>query len=255
MTPSAFREAIENFSTYHMDSEFDLLEYPCNDFGDLADLGSPEESFGVISQAVQIASENSEALVILGGDNAVTRPCALGICSDRSKLGIITLDAHLDLRHTENGLHNGNPIRQLISDGVLGTNISQLGIASFANSKLYADFARENGLRTVSMDELQRDPVAIFKAELDALAEKVEVVYFDLDVDVLDRAFAPACPGARPGGLTPNQVRQIAFMAGKHPKVKAMDLVEVDPLRDTNRITLFAMASFMLEFSAGVATR
>ena len=90
---------------------------------------------------------------------------------------------------------------------------------------------------------------------LEELETRVDAIYVDLDVDVLDRAFAPACPGSRPGGLTPWEVQAAARICGEHPKVRAIDLTEVDPERDVQEATALAAASFVLSFAAGLSRR
>ena len=72
---------------------------------------------------------------------------------------------------------------------------------------------------------------------------------------VLDRAYAPACPGARPGGLQPWEVRRAAWLCGRHPKVKALDLVEVDPTQDVADVTVLTTGACLLSFAAGVVKR
>ena len=77
----------------------------------------------------------------------------------------------------------------------------------------------------------------------------------DLDLDVLDRAYAPATPGSRPGGLTPHHIRKAARVCGTHPKVRILDLVEMDPTRDIADATALAAAACLLEFASGVLGR
>jgi arginase family enzyme len=195
--------------------------------------------------------------VYLGGDNGVTRPGVRALAKSQNlelnEIGIITLDAHLDLRHLEDGPMNGNPIRGLIEDGVFGSNIVQIGLQSFANSPEYADYGRERGLTWVTAEECFATPFDVtFKNKLDALSARTKAVYFDCDIDVLDRAFAPGCPGSRPGGLTPIMVRQAARIAGMNKKVMAMDIVELDPELDINSCTAMACAACLLEFASGV---
>ena len=72
---------------------------------------------------------------------------------------------------------------------------------------------------------------------------------------MLDRAFAPGCPGARPGGMTPRQLAAAARLAGAHPSVVAADFVEVDATADVAEITLQSLATVFLAFAAGVASR
>jgi len=44
------------------------------------------------------------------------------------EIGLVTLDAHFDMRDTDQGLSNGNPVRVLFEDGLPGANIAQVGL-------------------------------------------------------------------------------------------------------------------------------
>ena len=87
------------------------------------------------------------------------------------------------------------------------------------------------------------------------LAPKTDAIYVDLGMDVLDRAFAPACAESRPGGLQPWMLRRAARLCGMHRSVRVIDFVEVDPAKDVADCTSLAAASFFLAFAAGVAER
>src|SRR5262249_16861200 len=90
---------------------------------------------------------------------------------------------------------------------------------------------------------------------LEYLSERVQHIYVDLDVDVLDRIFAPATPGSRPGGLTPYELRRVAWLCGAHPKVRAVDLVEVDPTQDIADATVMTTGACLLSVASGFLTR
>jgi formiminoglutamase len=225
----------------------------------------PEDAFRAIANMVGGAFGDEldrvrpdRAVAVLGGDNSTTRPGVHGIAFDVgiARVGLLTLDAHHDIRPTLAGLSNGNPVRALLEDGLPGANVVQVGIQPFANMPEHAEFAREAGIRAVTADEVRSRGIEPVVTEApDALAARADAVYVDLDVDVLDRAFAPACPGARPGGLTPVELQAAARLCGAHPRVRAMDLVEVDPERDVANITVLAAASFLMAFAEGLATR
>src|SRR5262249_59404583 len=138
-------------------------------------------------------------------------------------------DGHLDLRHLDDGLTNGNPVRALLADGLPGSQIVQIGIQSFSNSRAYATVARDAKINVITREQVRaRGIVKTVRGALDQLAPRVDAIYVDLDLDVLDRAYAPASPGSRPGGLTALELRIAARICGNHPKVRAVDLVEVD---------------------------
>jgi arginase family enzyme len=245
LAPDAVRHALFRYSTHSYHNDTDLRRVGAVEHEDTIEL---EKLSAIISKG---------PTVLIGGDNGVTRvgvnALAQALQIPLNEVGLITLDAHLDLRHLDDGPMNGNPVRGLIEDGLPGVNIVQIGLQSFANSPDYAHYGIQQGIRQISAERcLASDFELLFKNELDALAAKVKVIYFDLDLDVMDRAFAPGCPGSRPGGLTPNHIRQAARVAGSNPKVQAMDLVELDPELDINSTTSLAAAACLLEFASGV---
>lgn len=270
LAPGAIRDALRRFSTYDIETNLDLRHLAIEDFGDM-DLSEarPEAAFAPLSNAVRERLEKVDALVLLGGDNSVTRPAlhgmipALGNSSDASSptislscCALLTLDAHLDLRDTSAGLTNGNPVRALLEDGLPGSNITQIGIQPFANSKAYADVARGAGINIVTAHDARRRGLEnVVTESLNRLAQQSDAIYVDLDLDVLDRVFAPATPGSRPGGLTPAEIRRAAYICGQHERVRVMDLVEINPTQDINDATALAAAACLLSFATGLMSR
>ena len=257
LAPGAIRSALHRFSTYDLEFNRDLSRIAVIDRADLplADT-TPADALGPIAAGVREAGAKSNALVLLGGDNSITRPALHGMCADLSRAGLLTLDAHLDLRDLGAGLTNGNPVRALVADGLPGSQIVQIGIQPFANSRKYFDVARDAGIKVVSTAEVRDMGIETAVSEaLDRLDQDVEAIYVDLDLDVLDRAFAPAAPGSRPGGLTPAEIRTAVRLCGAHPKVRVLDLVEIDPTKDVADATVLAAAFALLSFASGLLGR
>jgi formiminoglutamase len=257
LAPQAVREVLRRFSTYDIETDVDVRALAATDHGDLPLAETKlEDAFAPLSAALNQAAQQTAAVIILGGDNGITRPGVHGVSDSLEEVGLLTLDAHFDLRDTANGLSNGNPVRALLEDGMPGTHIVQLGILGFANSQAYAQVAREAGIQVVTMDKLRAQGIERAVSEaLEYLSARTKAIYFDLDMDVLDRAFAPACPGARPGGLQPWELRRAAWLCGRHPKVKVMDLVEVDPTQDVAQVTVMSTAACLLSFASGLVSR
>jgi formimidoylglutamase len=253
--PTAFRAALAGFSPFDGDRDVDLETVSIADHGDL----DIDDTSMVTSQA-QIreyasALDLSGLPVFIGGDNAITRPLVGVVGGDLDTIGVVTLDAHHDVRVLDDGPRNGTPIRGLIEDGLPGRNVVQIGIHSFANSKAYRRYCEEQGITVITMDDIDASsPRGVAEAASYHLGH-VEGIYVDFDIDVLDRAHAPGCPGARPGGMTPRQLGAIAFELGRNRRVVAADFVEVDPDRDRDAITVQAMVHTFLSFVSGVASR
>ncbi len=253
LTPQAVRTALARYSTFSTSSSMDLQG---NSFIDLGDIASPDGVEGLkrVNNALSRVLLNNQLLIALGGDNSITYSAASSLWRNLSNVGLITFDAHHDLR---DGNSNGSPVWQLIQAGLPGKNIVQIGIADFANSAEYSKRARENGITVISRADIRNGKIG------DAVAKALEIagaggreIYVDLDVDVCDRAVVPACPASMPGGISADELRQAAFLVGADSRVRALDITEIDASLDTpDQRTVRLAALLILEASAGFATR
>lgn len=263
LTPAAVREILRKFSCYDVEADVDLQQLAARDLGDLTELSekSLEEMSAPLADAVRQALESYDAVVLIGGDNSITRPGCHGLApalnpGALNRVGLLTFDAHFDLRDLTNGLTNGNPVSALLADGLPGHQIVQIGIQPFANSRAYAEVARRAEINVVTMNQVRAKGIeAVVTEALDYLSAQADAIYVDFDIDVLDRACAPATPGSRPGGLTPWELCRAAFLCGAQVRVRAIDLVEVDPTKDVADATLLATGQCLLSFASGLVTR
>jgi len=172
--------------------------------------------------------------------------------------GLLTLDAHHDTRAVTDGIsRNGTPVRELIEAGLPGNRVAQIGILGFANGRPTAEWAAAHGIHIYRMPMVgQLGIAAVVAAALSKIrAAGARRIYFDLDVDVVDRAFAPGCPASMPGGLIPAEAATAARIMGEQADVVAMDLTEVDASTDIAGITVRLMCYLFLSFCSGVAER
>jgi formimidoylglutamase len=255
-TPAAVRSALRRFATFHAGLDVDLETVSVHDAGDLdvAELDGEAALAAVDAGIARLASY--ELLVVLGGDNAVTRPVMRTLLPDLGRAGLLTLDAHHDVRGFHAGPTNGTPVRGLIEDGLPGSHVVQVGIGNLTNSRAYRTWCEEQGIDVHGVAAAQAEGVrTLVRRSLDRLAQSCDALYVDLDVDVVDRAFVPGCPGARPGGLLPAELLKAAEEAGRHPAVRAVDIVEVDATADPTGVTVDLAAMCLLSVAAGFAAR
>jgi formiminoglutamase len=247
-TPAAVRAALRYYSEF-TDRPLGLTYA---DYGDAAD---PDGDQDAAAALVARAASASRLVVALGGDNALTVPVALGTWGTRiSSAGLVTLDAHHDLR---DGRSNGSPVRRLIEAGLAGARVVQVGIADFANSADYAARAADLGITVVRRGTLLSRPIAdVMNEALEIAASAGGPVHVDLDVDVCDRSVAPACPASIPGGIAAHELRSAARTAGAHPSVESIDFAEVDATADApDGRTVRLVAVCVLEAAAGLSER
>jgi arginase family enzyme len=255
LAPELLRQTLRRIGRYDVETERELATAVL-DHGDvpLADL-SIEDATPLIRDTVSASAEAHELTLLVGGNNAVTRPGVLGLGWPLEKVGLITLDAHFDMRDLESGLTNGNPVRALIADGLPGANIAQVGLASFANSRKMHDDALATGNLVVTMSEVRRDGVA--KAIDRALGHVAhcDAIAVDCDIDVIDRSQFPAAPGARPGGMAVHDFFAAVRRLASEPRVRVIDLTEWDPPLDRTDLSALAAARWLAECLAGFEMR
>ena len=171
------------------------------------------------------------------------------------EIGLITLDAHFDMRDTSEGLSNGNPVRALIEDGLPGANIAQVGLASFANSAAMHADAVDAGNLVITMGDVRRGGIdhAIERA-FDHVAH-CDALVIDCDIDVIDRSQLPGAPGARPGGMAVADFFAAVRRLASDPRVRVIDLTEWDPSLDASDLSALTAARWVAECLAGYEMR
>ena len=255
LAPALLRQTLRRIGRYDVETSLEL-ETLVLDRGDV-ELGSVtiEEATPIIRDAVA-ASAGAHALTLLvGGNNAVTRPGVLALGMPLDKVGLITLDAHFDMRDTSDGLSNGNPVRALMDDGMPGTNIAQVGLASFANTaQMHSDAIRAGNLIIHIGDVRESGVDNVIDRALDHV-KHCEALVVDCDIDVIDRSQFPAAPGARPAGMAAHDFFYAVRRLAADARVRVIDLTEWDPPLDPTDLSALTAARWLAECLAGFEMR
>lgn len=254
-TPDAIREALGYYSTWSFSDNTDLAEHvTLVDYGNVVD---PDGDGGAdrVAAAVRAFDPGLELTMFLGGDNAVTWHAMRALCeANYEDFGLITLDAHLDVR---DGVSNGSPVRQLLADGLDPKHVVQVGLGDFSNSPIYARRAHEAGVWSISRDTIRHGTIeeaAVRAVQLAGVGGRK--VYLDVDMDAADRSAVPGCPASAPGGLSADEMRRFVRIAATNGAVRAIDITEIDVERDSpDRRTVRLAALLVLEALAGLRRR
>ena len=250
-TPAAVWAALARLSTYAAARAVDVTGLAPADHGDVADPDTDEAA----TMAAAGRGAAARLLVACGGDNSITYAVMCGVLDERLQgAGLVTLDAHHDIRE---GVSNGSPVRRLVEAGLDPSRVVQVGISDWANSRSYAEEAASWGITVIGRRDVARRGIAdCVQQALDVAGAAGATVYVDLDVDVCDRSVAPACPASLPGGLTAAELMEAAHLAGRDPRVVAIDITEVDAEADAaDGRTVRLAALCVLEAAAGLAGR
>jgi arginase family enzyme len=255
LAPATVRKALRRFSTYNLETG-EELEVAVRDAGDIPVQGlTPADGFLPIRNAAAACTAAHPLTLLIGGNNAVTRPGAHALGLPLDRVGLITLDAHFDMRDTAQGPMNGNPVRCLLEDGLPGRNICQIGLAPWANTGRMHRDALDAGIGVYSIRDCVKGGILSVLEDALTRLRHVDALMVDFDIDVIDRAHLPGAPGARPGGMPSDMFFRAARQLAAQPKVRLVDLTEFDPSLDLSDISALTAGRWACEILAGYSVR
>jgi formiminoglutamase len=262
--PTEFRRMWKGFATYNLDEDVDLVDLIVGDAGDVV-MHTTDISLShkrIEEATTFLASKYSETITsMIGGDHSTTACAVRGIkkAFPNDRIGILQLDTHLDVRDpAELGPANGTPIRQLIEGStVRGEDIINIGLHGYFNAKPLITYAKHHSIQMVTLKNARKVGfVHTVQKALKQLSQNVDRVYVTVDMDVLDISVAPGVPASTPGGLSTAELFNSLLEIGKHPSVRHIDFVCLDPSKDSAvSETVKTGVYAWLQFVTGVVCR
>ncbi|HWI66584.1 MAG TPA: agmatinase [Symbiobacteriaceae bacterium] len=237
--PIRIREAsygIEEFSYHSLASLEDKQFF---DLGDVSVVfGDAQQSMDRAEQVARKILQDGKLPFMLGGEHLVTLPCVKAAYEKYGNdLVLIQFDAHADLRedYLGNPLSHAAVMRRCL-DFLPSKNLYQFGIRSGTADEY--KFGREH------CNLFPHEVLTPLKEVLAKLGDRP--IYFTIDIDVVDPAFAPGTGTPEPGGISSRELID-AVMAFKGKNVVGFDIVEVAPGLDHSDRTVVLGAKLVRE--------
>jgi agmatinase len=184
--------------------------------------GSAHQAVREIQDSAQRVLEKGKFLFCIGGDHAVTIGSFWAAIQCQPHLGVLQIDAHLDLRDSWNGSHyNHACVMRRIFEKTTHP-IIQVGIRSICQEEL--DFINTHNLRPYYAHQISPESDAWIDEVVGQLPASV---YLTIDVDGLDPSVLPGTGTPEPGGLTYRQLMKLIQSVGRHKHLVAADITEV----------------------------
>ena len=227
-------------------SPFDLLRVA--DYGDLAvNPLSIEDTFQRIESGLKSVLDDGAIPLCIGGDHSILLPILRAIHAVHGPVALIQLDAHSDTWDQYWGMKysHGTPVRRAIEEGLLDeSHILQIGLRGQLYGADDMDYAREHKIKMITSEEFHDGGLAVVRESLAAFRGRR--IYFSLDIDVVDPAFAPGTGTPQVGGLSSHQILSLVRSFAGLVFV-GCDLVEVSPQYDSAEITSLLAANLLFE--------
>ena len=259
VAPHEIRYFLYRLTPWHAVHDVSLADLPPLDVGAVRIQGSLEDTQAALAEVVAGILEKGAVPVVLGGGHETAYGHYLGYAAGNRPVGVVNLDAHLDVRPLLGGHgHSGSSFRQAIEHPrapLPGQRYVCLGAQPHAVSREHLRFLREHGGTVAWADEVRGKLSERLGREIGRFAGAGCQVYVSLDADVVRAADVPGVSSPNLPGLAGAEVIESAYHAGLAPAVASFDLVEINPLHDTDGLSARWAALAVWSFLIGLARR
>ncbi|WP_027376138.1 formimidoylglutamase [Kaistella palustris] len=243
--PDIIRKNMANFPV--VQPKFSL-----KDFGNLTCDGDQLEKaqLELANRTAKVFSKNAKSIV-LGGGHEVMYGHFSGLrqAFPEKKIGIINIDAHFDNRAMEPavGATSGTGFLQIAAQEKIHS--LHIGIQKNSNTLQLFDTAHQNGMIYLLADELFFENLPFIYEKIDDFIGKADILYLTICMDVFNASIAPGVSAAAHNGIFADPAFMHFFChILETPKLKALDIAEVNPTYDIGERTARLAASLINEF-------
>ncbi|HDJ2958400.1 TPA: arginase [Staphylococcus aureus] len=204
-----------------------------------------------LNKEVSASIENNRFPLVLGGDHSIAVGSVSAISKHYNNLGVIWYDAHGDLNIPEespSGNIHGMPLRILTGEGpkellelnsnvIKPENIVLIGMRDLDKGE--RQFIKDHNIKTFTMSDIDELGIKeVIENTIEYLKSRnVDGVHLSLDVDALDPLETPGTGTRVLGGLSYRESHFALELLHQSHLISSMDLVEVNPLIDSNNHT------------------
>ncbi len=208
------------------------------DIGDIACVdGNVEGCQAMLGETVYRLLYKGAFPVVLGGGHDVAFGHFTGIAKfakeqQKTKVGIINLDAHFDLRPVEGKRNSGTPFNQILNEfnGDLDVRYLAVGIQQQSNTKELFTIADQLGVDYILNEDCE-DWRAV-EEKLKVFSKGLDYIYLSIDIDAFSVAYAPGVSAPSPFGLTPLFAQKVIGFLKATNKLISGDVAEMNPEYD-----------------------
>ena len=250
--PELLRKALYKLTPDPMHyEEWQQLMSRTQDLGNVQLTNHVEDDQQLLAKIVGGCILNNTIPVILGGGHETAFGHFLGYVEAGQSVQIVNIDAHADVRPLKKGLaHSGSPFYQALEhESRLCKRYDVLGLAPWSVSSSHIQYLEQHNCTYHFADQITEAFLEEYFAGLTA------PTMVTLDMDVVHQQGAPGVSAPAAGGIPVARLYQAAYLAGRSPWVRSLDLVEINPRFDIDSQTIRAGALTLWHFFKGLIER
>jgi len=204
-----------------------------------------ETNKNIYSKAKEVIDKKP---IFLGGDHSITYSLVKAFSEKFDNSGIVIFDAHPDAENDFMPPSQEDLLPALINENLIDKkNIILVGTRNWDKNEI--EFLKKNKINYFNMKEIAEKGIKNVGGALVDVISDVENLYLSVDIDVLDPAFAPGTGYCEPGGLSTRELLYFISVLKKLNKIKAADIMEINPKKDVNDMTSKVGAKLLVELA------
>ena len=200
--------------------------------------GNFEETDRAIFKKAKNVLQHGKAFFV-GGDHSISYALVKAFSeSVKEKKGLVIFDAHPDCVQFFKPLSHEDWVQGVVEEGfVEAGRVLLVGVRKA--HEMERSYLKKKGIKVLSAMEV-KSRMQQAKDKLLELIATSEQLYVSIDIDVFDPSIAPATGYLEKNGLMEREFFELFQPLLESGKVKAMDLVEVNPLKDSGETVKLA---------------
>lgn len=223
------------------------------------------EACGKLSDSVRQAMDDGHFPLVVGGDHSIAVGTVAGVVehihAKDGRIGVIWFDAHADMNtpeSTESGNVHGMPLAAITGSGPssltqLGGAVPMVDSARVAMIGIRDVDAREaenvsdSDVACFTMREIDEQGIrAVMEQAIAHVTRGTVGFHLSFDVDGTDPSVCPGVGTPVEGGVSYREAHTVMEMAAASGSLLSLELVEINPILDTQNRTAIAAKDFAL---------
>jgi formiminoglutamase len=255
--PDAIRHRLYGLTSTDLSADIDLAQQRPLDIGNVRLWANLEQSQDDLAAVIAGLLNVGAVPVVLGGGHETAYGHFLGYVAAKRKVGIVNVDAHLDVRPCgATGGHSGSPFRQAFEHPTHPlARYACLGAQPHAVAREHVQYITKHGGLIRWCAQVAAGLADHCDEACRNMANDGCQVYVTLDADAVCAADVPGVSAPNPAGLHGQDVIACARQAGASPHVSSFDLVEINPYFDRDGQSARWAALVIWHFLVGHAER
>ncbi len=255
--PAAIRHWLYRLTPCDLRAGHDASRAAPLDLGNVRITGPLEETQAALGDVVAAVLGRGAVPIVLGGGHETAYGVFLGYVAAGRPVGIVNIDAHLDVRPLIDGRgHSGSPFRQALEHPTAPLRrYVCVGAQPHATSREHLQYVLRHRGHVHFCGHIDQSPADQLAVEAKGALGQGDALHLSIDADAVGMAEVPGVSAPNPVGLRGHQVIAAAHRAGTLAAVTGLDLVEINPHHDRDGQSARWAAVLVWNFLAGLLER